>query len=112
MYPMSDSESSRSTSWSHPSRAENLPIAILEAMACAVPVVATRVGGVPELVVDGSTGMLVEANDPHALAGAISRIDGDEELRRKLGAAGALRAAERFSADETARLMVALYERL
>jgi glycosyltransferase involved in cell wall biosynthesis len=95
-----------------PSRGENLPIAILEAMAAAVPVVATRVGGVPELVVDGETGLLVEPERPAELAAAIERVLTDAELRLRLGRAGAARIAERFEAGVVARRMVGLYREL
>jgi len=59
-----------------PSRIENLPIAALEAMACGVAVIATEVGGVSEVVQDGSTGLLVEPEDPGAMAAAIARLRG------------------------------------
>jgi glycosyltransferase involved in cell wall biosynthesis len=95
-----------------PSRAENFPIAILEAMASGLPVVSTRVGGVPELVTDGETGLLVEPDDPAALAAAIDRLAGDAELRRTFGERGAGRAKEEFGAADTAKRMVRLYEQL
>lgn len=95
-----------------PSRADNLPISVLEAMAAGVPVIGTRVGGVPEEVADGVTGLVVEVDDAPALAAAIDRLATDPEFRSTLGAAGADRVAERFSADGVARRMVDLYERL
>ena len=95
-----------------PSRGENLPIAILEAMAAALPVVATRVGGVPEVVVDGETGLLVEPEDTAGLAAALDRVAGDDELRQRLGRAGATRVVEHFDATSTARRMVELYRNL
>jgi glycosyltransferase involved in cell wall biosynthesis len=61
---------------------------ILEAMSAARPVIATRVGGSPELVLDGKTGVLVERNDPEGLAAALSSMLDDEPLRHALGAAG------------------------
>ncbi len=61
---------------------------ILEAMAAARPVIATRVGGTPELVLDGKTGLLVERNDPDGLAAAMLTLLGDDALRSALGAAG------------------------
>lgn len=91
-----------------PSRAENLPIAILEAMAAALPVVATRVGGVRELV----EAELVEPDDPHALARALDALLADAERRRELGAANAARAAADFAPDAVARRTIELYERL
>jgi glycosyltransferase involved in cell wall biosynthesis len=95
-----------------PSRGENLPIAILEAMAAALPVVATRVGGVPEVVADAETGLLVEPEDVDGLAGALDRLARDAALRERLGRAGAARIAARFDARTVARRMVALYEEL
>jgi glycosyltransferase involved in cell wall biosynthesis len=95
-----------------PSRAENLPTALLEAMATAVPSVATRVGGVPELIVDGESGLLVAPDDASALADAIDRLLEDEAARTALGESAARRVEERFGAAQTAGRMVELYERL
>jgi glycosyltransferase involved in cell wall biosynthesis len=76
-----------------PSRHEPMGIVNLEAMAAGKAVVASRVGGVPELVVDGQTGMLVDADNPTALAAALGSVSADPELRRRLGAAGRERVA-------------------
>jgi glycosyltransferase involved in cell wall biosynthesis len=94
------------------SRAENLPVAILEAMAHALPVIATRVGGVPELVADGVTGLLVEPEDSAALARAIGVLADQPERAALLGRNGALRAAREFDAAVLAPRMVALYDDL
>jgi glycosyltransferase involved in cell wall biosynthesis len=95
-----------------PSRADNLPLAILEAMAIGLPVVGTRVGGIPELVVDGETGLIVPPEDPAALAAALDSLASSPERRREYGRAGRERAAEHFSAEGVARRTVALYEEL
>jgi glycosyltransferase involved in cell wall biosynthesis len=95
-----------------PSWAENFPMAILEAMAWALPVVATTVGGVPEAVVDGETGLLVEAGDRRGLAAAIEALARDPARAEQLGSAGAARIASEFDSATVARRMVGLYEEL
>jgi len=95
-----------------PSRADNLPLAILEAMAAGLPVVGTRVGGIPELVLDGETGVLVEPERPEALAAALDSLAESAERRDELGRRGQERVREHFSADGIAARTVALYEEL
>jgi glycosyltransferase involved in cell wall biosynthesis len=80
-----------------PSRREGFGVACLEAMSYGRPVVATDVGGLRDLVVDGVTGLVVPARRPEALRAALERLLGDEELRHRLGAAGRERAREHFS---------------
>jgi glycosyltransferase involved in cell wall biosynthesis len=80
-----------------PSRREGFGVACLEAMAHARPVVATAVGGLRDLVVDGETGFLVPTRDPAALRVALDRLLADRELRRQLGIAGRERAQRQFS---------------
>lgn len=80
-----------------PSLVEGLPISILEAMAVGVPVVATDVGGVAEVVRDGVTGLLVPAGDSRALAGAIGRLIDEEGLARRLTLAARRQIEERFA---------------
>jgi glycosyltransferase involved in cell wall biosynthesis len=91
---------------------EGMPNAVLEAMAAGLPVVATAVGGTPEVVVDGETGLLVSPRDPDALAGAISRLLRDPDLRRAMGRAGLARVRHQFSMEETVRRNQDLYARL
>jgi sugar transferase (PEP-CTERM/EpsH1 system associated) len=91
-----------------PSIAEGISNTVLEAMATGLPVVATRVGGNPELVEDGVTGTLVPRQDPEALASAITRYLDDDGWRRAHGEAARRRAVERFSLDR----MCAGYTRL
>jgi len=95
-----------------PSRADTLPLAVLEAMAGGLPVVGTRVGGIPELVLDGETGIVVPSEDPRALAAALDSLAASPERRRELGRRGRARAQESFSPERTTRRMVALYEEL
>jgi glycosyltransferase involved in cell wall biosynthesis len=93
-----------------PSWTEGLPLVLLEAMARARPVVATPVGGTPELVVDGETGLLVPPRDPHALAEALRRVLDDPDLARRLGEAGRARVADRFTTAEQERRMLEIYD--
>ena len=77
-----------------PSAWENFPHTVVEALAVGCPVIATAVGGVPEVVRDGENGLLVPARDPEALAGAIARFFGDAELRSRLAAGAAPSVAD------------------
>jgi glycosyltransferase involved in cell wall biosynthesis len=95
-----------------PSRADNLPLSILEAMAAGLPVIGTHVGGIPELLLDGETGLLVEPEQPAELARALDELAASPERRRQLGRRGRERVQEHFSADAIARRTVALYEEL
>jgi glycosyltransferase involved in cell wall biosynthesis len=81
-------------------------------MAAGVPVIASRVGGLPEAVVDGVTGRLVTAGDVGALAAAIASLAADPTRARALGAAGALRVRERFTTAGMAAATLAVYRRL
>lgn len=80
-----------------PTLADNLPYTILEAMGCGVPVVATNVGGIPEQIVHGETGLVVPPSDPHELAAAILRILSDSQTARSMGANGRKRALTLYS---------------
>jgi glycosyltransferase involved in cell wall biosynthesis len=77
--------------------AEGMPNAVIEAMATGLPVIATAVGGTPEVVVAGATGLLVSPGDPALLAAAIRCLIDNPALRRVMGAAGRARIEERFS---------------
>ena len=89
-----------------PSRQEAWGVAAAEASATAIPVVATRIGGIPEVVIDGETGLLVPAQDPPALAAAIRLLAGDPDLRHRLGEAGRERVVSLFAWQRCVDLMV------
>jgi glycosyltransferase involved in cell wall biosynthesis len=95
----------------HPSRTDAFPTTVLEAMAASVPVVATAVGGIPEMVHDGVTGVLFEPPPaPELLAGSLAPLLGDGELRRRLGAGGRKRFEREFRAERWAGELRAEYE--
>jgi glycosyltransferase involved in cell wall biosynthesis len=87
---------------------DNLPTVIMEAMATGLPVVSTRIGGIPEMVIDNQTGFLVQPEDAVALAGAIERVTNDRSLGRKLGQAGYERSQKLFSIEKNVRELYAL----
>lgn len=91
---------------------EGLGTSLLDAMACARPIVATKVGGIPEVVQDGVTGVLVIERDPQALAGALVSMLRDAPRRAAFGAAGLERVRREFSVDRMVRETLAVYERL
>jgi glycosyltransferase involved in cell wall biosynthesis len=95
----------------HATRADNHPLAVLEALACGTPVVAPRVGGIPEQLRE-ETGVLVEPWDASALAAAITELLGDGERRMSMGAAAAADARARFSLDRQVAAYLDLYAEL
>jgi glycosyltransferase involved in cell wall biosynthesis len=92
-----------------PSHREGLPLSVLEAMAHGRPVVASAVGGIPELVQDGVTGLLVPPGDVDALRSALERLLADPILRRRMGRAGRRRVAELCSRDHVADATLSAY---
>jgi glycosyltransferase involved in cell wall biosynthesis len=87
---------------------DNLPTVIMEAMATGLPVVSTRIGGIPEMVIDNETGFLVRSDDSVALADAIEKVINDRSLGQKLGQAGYGRAQTLFSIEKNVRDLCAL----
>jgi len=95
----------------HPVLCEDaFPNAVLEAMACEVPVIASRTGGIPESVVEGQTGLLINPGDEGMLAEAMMRLLQDEGLRRKMGKEGRRRVAQRFNLERSTEVLFNLYQ--
>ena len=92
----------------HPVRWEGFGLALLEAMLASLPVVATRVSSIPEIVLDGETGLLVPPDDPAALAAAVNRVLADPS---DFGERGRARARAEFSVARMAERTLAVYEK-
>jgi glycosyltransferase involved in cell wall biosynthesis len=92
-----------------PSYIEGLPIALLEAMAMGIPCISTNVNGIPEAVVNGKTGILVDAGDAVAVAEAILTLEGDPVSRHQIGAVGREFVIEKFDERDAARTALASY---
>jgi teichuronic acid biosynthesis glycosyltransferase TuaC len=92
-----------------PSYEEGLPLALLEAMSCGLPAVATRVGGIPEVVTEGETGVLVRPKQVEPLAQALRYVLADEEMCHRMGARARRIVLERFSWDRSAEELSEVY---
>ncbi|MFZ0062847.1 MAG: glycosyltransferase, partial [Pyrinomonadaceae bacterium] len=93
-----------------PSEQESFGLAALEAMACEVPVIASRVGGVPEVVTDGETGFLSDVGDITKMAADAARLVADEKLRKEMGAKARASAISRYRTDIVIPQYIAFYE--
>jgi glycosyltransferase involved in cell wall biosynthesis len=93
-----------------PSHYESFGLVALEAMACGVAVVASQTGGLPEVIENGSTGLLVPPGDANALAEAIGQLLSDPVKRARMGEAGSARAREKYSIEQNALLNISVYE--
>jgi colanic acid/amylovoran biosynthesis glycosyltransferase len=94
----------------HTSVSEGIPVAMLEAMSCALPVVATACGGIPEAVADGVEGFVVPLRDSDALAGALRALYENPDLRRVMGAAGRARVEAEFALEDQLNAFASMYE--
>ena len=95
-----------------PSYFEGLPMSILEAESWGLPVIATRVGGIPEIVRDGESGFLIEPGDIDSLADRLKRLAQDESLRNRMGHHGYTIVREQCREEVVARQLAKIYERL
>lgn len=95
-----------------PSFDEAMPMCVLEAQASATPVVATRVGSVPDVIVDGATGLLLEPGDAAGLSKSILRLLGDSKLKSELGRNGRARVSQAFSSNGMAQEYLGLYQKI
>lgn len=95
-----------------PSELESFGLAALEAAACELPVIATRIGGIPEVVTDGETGFLSDVGDIEKMAADALRLLRDEDLRIKMGRRGRELAIERYSTEKVIPQYISLYERV
>ncbi len=93
----------------HPSRHEALPRVLIEALFAGLPAVAYSVGGVPEVVQDGETGLLVPPGNPVAFGAAALALARDAALRGRMSAAAKCRASDRFGSESMARKIRAIY---
>ncbi|MBL8438741.1 MAG: glycosyltransferase [Zoogloeaceae bacterium] len=96
----------------HPADMEGLGVSLLQAGAAAVPIIASRAGGLPEAVADGVTGLLIPPGDVTALGAAMARLLGDRRLRQQMGAASRRRIEREFSVDAMVTGNLAIYEKV
>jgi glycosyltransferase involved in cell wall biosynthesis len=100
------------TVYALPSYMEGLPMGVLEAMAVGLPVVATTVGGIPDVIEDGVTGLLIEPGDQDGLARALSLLLSDAALRHRMGAAARAVVEEGYTPQRIVPMIESLYRTL
>jgi glycosyltransferase involved in cell wall biosynthesis len=101
----------RADAFALPSFAEGVPVVLMEAMACGLPCVTTRITGIPELIEDGRDGLLVTPSDDEALAAALARLMDDPALRVRLGSAGRARVQADYHLGRNVDRLAALFQR-
>ena len=94
------------------SHSEGSPYVLLESMSSGLPIVATAVGGVPEMVTDNESGLLVPARDPDAMAEALARVLADQSLARRLSANAEALARNRFSSQTYVQSLLDVYRQV
>ncbi len=88
---------------------DGIPVALMEAMACGVPVISTRLSGIPELVEDGKSGILVPEKDARGLSGAIERLSADGDMRRRFSLEGRKKVVNEFEIRDVARRLMEIF---
>jgi glycosyltransferase involved in cell wall biosynthesis len=95
-----------------PSELESFGLAALEALACELPVIATRIGGIPEVVTDNETGYLSDIGDTEKMSADTLKLLNDEEMRRAFGERGREQAVERYGTEKIIPQYIAFYEKI
>jgi glycosyltransferase involved in cell wall biosynthesis len=95
-----------------PSRSEGIPNVALEALALQIPVVATSVGGIPEVIIHEDSGILVPSENPRALADAVRRILADPDFSERMASNGFRRVCEEFSVEARCRKVFEMYREI
>lgn len=90
---------------------ESFGVAAVEAMACGIPVVVSNVGGLPEVVIEGRTGLIVDKNRPDQLAASFNKLASDPELRKQMGQNGVAHVKSLYDWEQNAEYMLSLYEK-
>ena len=95
-----------------PTYNEGLPNAIMEAMACGLPVVATEVGGIPEVVKDGENGILIDKKDVKSIVHSLEKLIENKSMCKKMGEHGRITIEEKFSWNNSAKKLIEIYNKI